>query len=175
MKDLGETIFCLGLHIGHLVRVIFLHQSLYTQKIFKHFSMDATQPLISPMVMQSSDLKKEEFKPCNEEDKWLGPTTSYVATIGALMYLANFTRPDIAFAIFLVIFSVKPTNGTGMASNMSYDTSKARRIQYCFIKLERIATSNDTCMQVISRIHVKGNHKHVMFFSYNEQQYLGNV
>ena len=42
--------------------------------------------------------------------KCLGPKTLYMATMGALMYLANCTRPNIAFSVnLLAIFSAKPT------------------------------------------------------------------
>ena len=34
-KDLGETKFCLGLHIEHLKNGIFVHQSTYTEKVLK--------------------------------------------------------------------------------------------------------------------------------------------
>jgi hypothetical protein len=48
MKDLGETTFCLGLQIEHLAGNIFLHQSLYTRKLLKRFSMDVAHPLSFP-------------------------------------------------------------------------------------------------------------------------------
>ena len=66
MKYLGETTFCLGLQIEHLAGNIFLHQSLYTRKPLKCFSMDAAHPLSSPMVVRSLDPKKDEFRPCDE-------------------------------------------------------------------------------------------------------------
>ena len=41
----------------------------------------------------------------------MGPETPYLAAIGVLMYLANCTRPDIAFAVNLLArFSARPTN-----------------------------------------------------------------
>jgi hypothetical protein len=72
--------------------------------------MDAAHPLSSPMVVPSLDPKKYEFRPCDEGEKCLGPKTPYLAAIGALMNLANCTRPDIAFVVILLaIFSAKPT------------------------------------------------------------------
>jgi hypothetical protein len=110
MKDFGKTTFCLSLQIEHLAGSIFLHQSLYTRKLFKRFSMDAAHPLSSPMVVRSLDPEKDEFRPCDEGETCLGPETPYLAAISALMYLANCTRPDIAFVVNLLArFSAKPT------------------------------------------------------------------
>ncbi len=110
MKHLSETTFCLGIQIEHLAGSIFLHQSLYTRKLLKRFSMDAAHPLSSPMVVRSLDSEKDEFRPCDEGEKCLEPETAYLAAIGALMYLANCTRPNIAFAVNLLArFSAKPT------------------------------------------------------------------
>jgi hypothetical protein len=40
----------------------------------------------------------------------MGPKTPYLVTIGALMYLANYTRSNIAFVVQgLARFSAKPT------------------------------------------------------------------
>ena len=110
MKVLGENTLCLGLHAEHLAISIFLHKSLYTRKLLKRFSMEVAQPLSSPIVVRSVDLKKDEFRPCDEGEKCLEPETAYLAAINALMYLANCTRPDIALAVNLLArFSAKPT------------------------------------------------------------------
>jgi hypothetical protein len=72
--------------------------------------MDEAHPQKSPMVVRSLDPDKDEFKPCDEGEKCLGPETPYLAAIGALMYLANCTRPNIAFAVNLLArFNAKPT------------------------------------------------------------------
>ena len=45
-----------------------------------------------------------------EEKNCLGPKTLYMVIMGALMYLANCTRPNIAFVVdLLAMFSVEPT------------------------------------------------------------------
>ena len=99
MKVLGKTTFRLGLLVEHLAGSIILHQTLYTRKLVKRFSMDVAHPLGSPVVVHTLDLKNDEFRPC---DKGGGGTcleheTPYLTTISALMYLANCTRSDIAF------------------------------------------------------------------------------
>ena len=54
------------------------------------------------MVVRSLDIEKDPFRPCEEEEDILGPHVPYLSAIGALMYLANSTRPDIAFAVNLL-------------------------------------------------------------------------
>ena len=110
IKDFGKTKSCLGLQIEHLENNIFIHQSAYTQKVLKHFRMDFAHPLSTPMVVRALDPKKDPFKPKEEDEEELGPEVPYLSAIGALMYLANSTRPDIAFAVNLLArFSSCPT------------------------------------------------------------------
>jgi hypothetical protein len=110
MKDLGKTKFCLGLQIEHLPDGILIHQSTYTEKVLKHFHMDKAHPLSTPMVVRSLDVKKDHFRPQEVGEETLGPEVSYLSAIGALMYLANCTRPDIAFSVNLLArYSSAPT------------------------------------------------------------------
>jgi hypothetical protein len=110
MKDLGKTKFCLGLQIEHLPDGILIHQSTYTEKVLKHFHMDKAHPLSTPMVVRSLDVKKDPFCPQEVGEETLGPEVPYLSAIGALMYLANFTRPDIAFSVNLLArYSFAPT------------------------------------------------------------------
>ena len=58
--------------------------------------MDKSYPAKAPMVVRSIDLEKDIFRPRPD--------------IGALMFLANSTRPDIAFAVNLLArHSASPT------------------------------------------------------------------
>jgi hypothetical protein len=110
MKDLGKTKFCLGLQIEHLPDGILIHQSTYTEKVLKHFHMDKAHPLSTPMVVRSLDVKKDPFRPQEVGEETLGPEVPYLSAIGALMYLANCTRPDIAFSVNLLArYSSAPT------------------------------------------------------------------
>ncbi|KAL8124885.1 hypothetical protein AgCh_012520 [Apium graveolens] len=102
MKDLGRTNLCLGLQNKHLPNGIFVHQSSYTEKILKRFYMDKSHPFNSPMVVRSLDKKKDVFRPKEENEEILGPEVPYLSAIGALMYLANNTRPDITFSVNLL-------------------------------------------------------------------------
>ncbi|XP_060965627.1 secreted RxLR effector protein 161-like [Cannabis sativa] len=62
------------------------------------------------MVVRSLDVEKDSFRSREEHEELLGPEVPYLSAIGALMYLANCTRPDIAFSINLLArFSSAPT------------------------------------------------------------------
>ena len=88
---------------------IFVHQSNYTEKILKRFNMDKANPLSTTMVVRSLNIETDPFRPCEKNEKILDSKFSYLSAIGALMYLANCTRPDISFAVnFLARFSLAP-------------------------------------------------------------------
>jgi len=110
MKDLGKTKFCLGLHLEHLPSGIFVYQAAYVQKILEKFNMDKAYPSRTPMVVRSLDMEKDPFRPRDDGEEILGQEYPYLSAIGALMYLANSTRPDIAFAVNLLArYSAAPT------------------------------------------------------------------
>ena len=110
MKDLGKSRYCLGLQIEYFSNDIFVHQSTYTEKVLKSFYMDKTHPLNSHMVVRSLEVDKDPFRHKEENEKLLGPEVPYLSAIGALMYLANCTRPDIAFSVNLLArYSSAPT------------------------------------------------------------------
>ena len=72
--------------------------------------MDKVHPLSLLMVVCSLDVKNDSFRSCEKGEDLLGPEVSYVSLIDALIYLANFTRPDIAFFInILARYSSSPT------------------------------------------------------------------
>ncbi|KAL0430677.1 UNVERIFIED_CONTAM: Retrovirus-related Pol polyprotein from transposon TNT 1-94 [Sesamum radiatum] len=106
MKDLGTTKYCLGLQFEHTKGGIFIHQLNYIEKVLKRFHMDKAHPLSTPMVVRSLDINKDPFRPPVHNDEILGTEVPYLSAIGALMYLANNTRSDIAS---LRIYSSTPT------------------------------------------------------------------
>ena len=72
--------------------------------------MDKCHPMSSPMVVRSLDVKKDHFHPRDENEEILGPEVPYLSIIGALMYLANCSRPDIAFSVNLLTrYNSSPT------------------------------------------------------------------
>ena len=48
------------------------------------------------MVVRSLEVTKDPFRPKEENEELLGPEVPYLSAIGALMYLTNYTLPNIA-------------------------------------------------------------------------------
>ena len=72
--------------------------------------MDNAHPLSTLTVVQLLDVNKDTYRHCDNEEELLGPEVPYLSPIGTLMYLANYTRPNIAFVVnFLARFSSVPT------------------------------------------------------------------
>lgn len=110
MKDLGTPNFCLGLQSNYLQEGILINQATYTKKIIKQFNMQNSKPASTPMDLRSLDPAKDMFKKQMEHKQVIGPEKPYLSAIGALMYLANQTQPDIAFAVNLLArHSAQPT------------------------------------------------------------------
>jgi hypothetical protein len=62
------------------------------------------------MVVRSLDMEKDSFKTRDNNEDVLGPEFPYLSDVGALRYLANCTRLNIAFVVNLLArHSVAPT------------------------------------------------------------------
>lgn len=99
MKDLGKKRYCLGLQIEHRRDGILVYQENYTQKVLRRFSHHDAKSSSTPMIVRSLDIKKVPFRPKEDDEEILSPECSYLGAIGALLYLAQCTRPDISFAV----------------------------------------------------------------------------
>ena len=72
--------------------------------------MDKSHPLSTPIVVKSLDMKKDLFRPREDDEELLGPEVPYLSAIRALMYLASNTRPNISFDVNLLArYSFSPT------------------------------------------------------------------
>ena len=110
MKDLGKTRFCLSLELEHRVCGILIHQSAYVQKMLRRFNMDKMHPVSTPMIGRSLDITKDPFCPQEDDKEVLGAEVPYLSAIGALLYLAQCIRLNIAFSVNLLArFSSAPT------------------------------------------------------------------
>ena len=109
IKFLGKTSLCLGLQISHLPDgAMLLHQTAYTRRILKRFGMHHANSLATPMIGKSRTLQ-DPYTPASEEEEEIDKP-GYLVAVGALLYLATFTRPDISFAVStLGCHSQKPT------------------------------------------------------------------
>jgi hypothetical protein len=75
------------------------------------------------MVVHALDKDKDPFRLKEEGEEMLGQEYPYLSVIGALMYLANNTRSDIAFTVnCLARHSVAPTlrHWNGIKSILRY-------------------------------------------------------
>ena len=72
MKDFGKTKFCLDLQVEHFPNEILVHQSIYTEEVLKHFYMNKTHPLSTPMIDRLLDVKNDHFRPQEEDEDFLG-------------------------------------------------------------------------------------------------------
>jgi hypothetical protein len=78
--------------------------------MLKCFNMEKAHPLSTPMVVRSLDVKKDPYRPRENNEKTLGLEVPYLSAIGALMYLANNTKHDIIFSVnVLTRYSSDPT------------------------------------------------------------------
>jgi hypothetical protein len=71
--------------------------------------MDKPYSVRTPMVIRAKEKDKDPFRP-KEEEEVFGSEYPCLSAISALMYLANNTRSDIAFAVnCLARHSAAPT------------------------------------------------------------------
>jgi hypothetical protein len=99
LRNLGPTTFQLGVEITRkrLQRTLHLSQHCYMQDLLERYSFVNSSPVSTPMDPSVS--LTSAHAPLTPEDKVFMRTVPYMSAIGALMYLAIATRPDIAFAV----------------------------------------------------------------------------
>ena len=90
MKDLCETDVILGVKVTKRSNGFSLCQSHYVEKILKKFGSYEVTPAKTPYDA-SIHLKKNSGKSVSQSE--------YAKIIGSLMFLMNYTRPDIAYAV----------------------------------------------------------------------------
>jgi hypothetical protein len=110
MKLLGKTCFCLGLQVKHLKDgSILLHQESYTKRLLQNFNMAEANSISAPMIGRSKS-GEDPYRSSEEEEEEVD-RKRYLAAVGALLYLATHTRPDISFAVsVLARHSRRPTH-----------------------------------------------------------------
>ena len=93
-KDFVELSYCLGLNIARdrANKLLYLNQPIFTRNILKKFWSDGPcRSTVVPMTpgLYLDSLSEDE----NEIDQ------PYRNLVGALMYLATNTRPDISYSV----------------------------------------------------------------------------
>lgn len=97
MKDLGKANNCVGIHITYDEDGICLDQSTYIKDVLKRFKMEDCKPVSTP---SDTNQKLSITSTANEEgDEDITGSVPYQQLVGCLLFLAQGTRPDIAFAV----------------------------------------------------------------------------
>ena len=98
MKDMGAAHFLLGVQIrrDRAKRQLYLSQAEYVRTILTRFGMQDCKPVASPMATGVKLLKSDPMDAARADDMSNVP---YSSAVGALMYAALATRPDIAFVV----------------------------------------------------------------------------
>ena len=99
LRDLGETEYLLGIGVtgDRSKRTLALSQKQYVLDMLSRFGMADCSPVSTPMEPGLS-LSKEQ-SPKTPEERNRMSKVPYLSAVGALMYLATCTRPDIAYAV----------------------------------------------------------------------------
>lgn len=85
--------------------------------------MDKTHPLNTLITVRSLNSKKDIFRPKENDGDIISPKVPYLNTIEALLYLTQYTRPDIAFSVpLLARFSFAPIPDSKITSNIFFVT-----------------------------------------------------
>jgi hypothetical protein len=125
MHDLGLLTYSLGINIDQSNGAVTLSQAKYVEKLTKKFGMDDSRIMSTPLP----------FKPQQDEsnNKPFADINKYQQLIGSLIYLANATRPDLAFAVgYLARSMQKPTeaNFNNAKRILRYLNSKPLALRY---------------------------------------------
>lgn len=102
MKDLGIAEYCIGLHITRDRRngTVSLDQTGYINTILQKFDMETCNPVATPMDVSIKLIK--EMSPKTEAEIEEMASIPYQEAVGSILYLAQGSRPDIAYAVSAV-------------------------------------------------------------------------
>lgn len=103
VKHIGLAKYCLRIEINQKPGEILLSQQRYIGEILKRFSMESCNPVSTPGEVGG---QKVERTVAQANDGLQNSKVPYRELVGALMYLAIATRPDIAYiASFVAQFN----------------------------------------------------------------------
>ena len=91
VKDLGELKSFLGMHVKQDAQKIWIGQPAYATKILEKFRMVDSKPVTTPV---ETSMKLQDGDTGSDADQ-----SVYQSAVGSLLYLSNWTRPDITYAV----------------------------------------------------------------------------
>lgn len=94
MKDVGDVEGCFGLRIKQGSNYIELDQHRYINDILERFGMSECKPIGTPRDTH----QKLSVEQVTDENSLVGKVP-FQEAVGSLLYLAQGTRPDIAYAV----------------------------------------------------------------------------
>lgn len=98
MKDLGVATSLLGMRVTrHADGGVSIDQHQYISNVLKRFNMETCNPVNSPM--DPNQHLSQEMCPETADEQQEMANIPYQEAIGCIMYAAQFSRPDICFAV----------------------------------------------------------------------------
>jgi hypothetical protein len=99
MKNLGETVYILGIKIyrDRSKRLIRLSQNTYIDKVLNRFSMQNSKKWFLPMNHDAQFSKTQ--CPLTTYEQSIMSKVSYASAIGSIMYAMLCTRPDVSYGL----------------------------------------------------------------------------
>ena len=99
MQDMGPMEFLLGTEVAQNLeaKTIKLSQHWYTEDMLKKF--DVWDIKSKPTHMQPNSLLTKSQRPTSDEESNAMQSIPYREAVGSLLWLANGTRPDVAYAV----------------------------------------------------------------------------
>lgn len=125
LHDLGPTFFLLGVHIerNRSKHSLSLSQRQYIVDVLERFEMSNCSP-VKTAIDEHHKLSKA-MAPQTEQERAYMQSVLYKLLVGALMYLAVTTRPDIAYAVGVL---------ARFCSNLSMTYQKAIKYLYRYLQ-----------------------------------------
>jgi len=128
MKDIGKCQSCIGIRIQQSINEITLDQTAYINEVLTRFGMNDAKPVKNPC-----DTSVKLVESCENDE-----TVPYQQAVGCLLFIAQGTRPDIAFAVHQVSkFNNKHDQNHWMAVKriMRY-LNGSKHLRLCYNKCE---------------------------------------
>ena len=99
MKDMGDAtnVISIKIHRDKFWALLGLSQDTYINKALERFQMKDCSPSIAPIV--KGDKFNLDQCPKNDLEWEQMKNIPYASTVGSLMYVQVYTRPDIAFSV----------------------------------------------------------------------------